>query len=400
MKVIINKSKYSGTINVPSSKSYSHRYLIAAMLSSNSSVVSNIYYPNDVMATLNCMSSFGCEYKKDSNSVTVFNNNKVLEDPVFDCFESGSTLRFLIPISLTKYESVTFKGTDKLIERGIDVYEEILSKQNIQIIKNKDSIIIKGKLQAGTFDVNGVSSSQYITGLLFALPLLDGDSQINIIPPFNSKNYVDMTLKVLDEYNIKYTYKGLKIFIQGNQKYVANNVTVEGDYSNAAFLDALNYLDNEVKVLGLKEDSLQGDKKYLEYFKKIDKGHDTLSIGNCIDLAPILMVLGAVKYGVTLTGTNRLKIKESDRAAAMQIELAKIGVSVDIFNDFLIVHKCELHQPTSDFDSHNDHRIAMALSILSCMFDIKISNYEAVSKSYPTYFEDLIKLGGDITYEN
>lgn len=400
MKVIINKSKYSGTINVPSSKSYSHRYLIAAMLSSNSSVVSNIYYSNDVMATLNCMSSFGCEYKKDSNSVTVFNNNKVLEDPVFDCFESGSTLRFLIPISLTKYESVTFKGTDKLIERGIDVYEEILSKQNIQVIKNKDSIIIKGKLQAGTFDVNGVSSSQYITGLLFALPLLDGDSQINIIPPFNSKNYVDMTLKVLDEYNIKYTYKGLKIFIQGNQKYVANNVTVEGDYSNAAFLDALNYLDNKVKVLGLKEDSLQGDKKYLEYFKKINKGHDTLSIGNCIDLAPILMALGAVKHGVTLTGTNRLKIKESDRAAAMQIELAKIGVSVDIFNDFLIVHKCELHQPTSDFDSHNDHRIAMALSILSCMFDIKINNYEAVSKSYPTYFEDLIKLGGDITYEN
>ena len=400
MKVIINKSKYSGTINVPSSKSYSHRYLIAAMLSSNSSVVSNIYYSNDVMATLNCMSSFGCEYKKDSNSVTVFNNNKVLEDPVFDCFESGSTLRFLIPISLTKYESVTFKGTNKLIERGIDVYEEILSKQNIQIIKNKDSIIIKGKLQAGTFDVNGVSSSQYITGLLFALPLIDGDSQINIIPPFNSKNYVDMTLKVLDEYNIKYTYKGLKIFIQGNQKYVANNAIVEGDYSNAAFLDALNYLDNKVNVLGLIEDSLQGDKKYLEYFKKIDKGHDTLSIGNCIDLAPILMALGAVKHGVTLTGTNRLKIKESDRAAAMQIELAKIGVSVDIFNDFIIVHKCELHQPASDFDSHNDHRIAMALSILSCMYDIKINNYEAVSKSYPTYFEDLIKLGGDITYEN
>ena len=209
-----------------------------------------------------------------------------------------------------------------------------------------------------------------------------------------------MTLKVLDEYNIKYTYKGLKIFIQGNQKYVANNVIVEGDYSNAAFLDALNYLDNKVEVLGLVEDSLQGDKKYLEYFKKINKGHATLEIGNCIDLAPILMALGAVKHGVTLTGTNRLKIKESDRAAAMQIELAKIGVSVDIFNDFLIVHKCELHQPTSDFDSHNDHRIAMSLSILSCMFDIKINNYEAVSKSYPTYFEDLIKLGGDITYEN
>lgn len=400
MKVIINKSKYKGTVNVPSSKSYSHRYLIAAMLSENSSVVSNIYYSNDVLATLNCMSSFGCDYKKETNSVTVFNNNKIVENPIFDCYESGSTLRFLIPISLTKYDCVTFKGTNKLIERGIDVYEEILSKQNIQIIKNEDSIIIKGKLQAGNFDVNGTSSSQYITGLLFALPLLDGDSVINIIPPFNSRNYVDMTLKVLDEYNIKYTRKGLKIYINGNQKYVAKDIIVEADYSNAAFLDALNYLGNDIKLLGLVEKSLQGDRKYKEYFEKINKGYDSLDIANCIDLAPILMVFAAMKNGVTLNGTNRLKIKESDRAASMQEELAKIGVSVDIFNDFVVVHKCEMHSPIEAFDSHNDHRIAMALSILSSMYDIEISNAQAVSKSYPTYFDELMKLGGKITYED
>ena len=400
MKVKIEKSKYSGTINVPSSKSYSHRYLLAAMLSKNSSVVNNIYYSNDVMATLNCMSSFGCDYKKDANSVTVFNNNKVVDNPIFDCNESGSTLRFLIPIALTKYENVTFKGTVKLIERGIDVYEEILSKQNIQVIKNKESIIIKGKLQAGTYDVNGSSSSQYITGLLFALPLLDGDSIINIIPPFNSYNYVDMTLKVLEEYGIKIIKKGLELHIKGNQSYIAKDVIVEGDYSNSAFLDALNYLDNKVNVLGLVTPSLQGDKVYLEYFEKINKEHTSLSVSNCIDLAPVLMALASIKHGVTLTGTNRLKIKESDRAAAMQQELYKIGVNVDIFDDFLIVHKCHLHQPIQAFDSHNDHRIAMALSILSSLFDIEIDNYQAVSKSYPTYFEDLIKLGGKITYED
>ena len=400
MKVKIEKSKYSGTINVPSSKSYSHRYLLAAMLSKNSSVVNNIYYSNDVMATLNCMSSFGCDYKKDANSVTVFNNNKVVDNPIFDCNESGSTLRFLIPIALTKYENVTFKGTVKLIERGIDVYEEILSKQNIQVIKNKESIIIKGKLKAGTYDVNGSSSSQYITGLLFALPLLDGDSIINIIPPFNSYNYVDMTLKVLEEYGIKIIKKGLELHIKGNQNYIAKDVIVEGDYSNSAFLDALNYLDNKVNVLGLVTPSLQGDKVYLEYFEKINKEHTSLSVSNCIDLAPVLMALASIKHGVTLTGTNRLKIKESDRAAAMQQELYKIGVNVDIFDNFLIVHKCNLHQPIQAFDSHNDHRIAMALSILSSLFDIEIDNYQAVSKSYPTYFEDLIKLGGKITYEN
>ena len=400
MKVKIEKSKYSGTINVPSSKSYSHRYLLAAMLSKNSSVVNNIYYSNDVMATLNCMSSFGCDYKKDVNSVTIFNNNKVVDNPIFDCNESGSTLRFLIPIALTKYENVTFKGTVKLIERGIDVYEEILSKQNIQVIKNKESIIIKGKLKAGTYEVNGSSSSQYITGLLFALPLLDGDSIINIIPPFNSYNYVDMTLKVLEEYGIKIIRKGLEIHIKGNQNYIAKDVIVEGDYSNSAFLDALNYLDNKVNVLGLVTPSLQGDKVYLEYFEKINKEHTSLSVSNCIDLAPVLMALASIKHGVTLTGTNRLKIKESDRAAAMQQELYKIGVNVDIFDNFLIVHKCDLHKPIQAFDSHNDHRIAMALSILSSIFDIEIDNYQAVSKSYPTYFEDLIKLGGKITYEN
>ena len=399
MKIKIYKSKYNGTINVPSSKSYSHRYLIAAMLSTNSTVVNNIYYSNDVMATLNCMSSFGCEYKINENSVTVFNNNKVVDDPIFDCNESGSTLRFLIPIALTKYESVTFKGSSKLIERGISVYEDLFAKQNIKVIKNSDNIIIKGKLQATTFDVDGASSSQYITGLLFALPLLDGNSIINIIPPFNSQNYIDMTLKVLDEYNIKYTRKGLKIYIEGNQKYVGKDVIVEGDYSNAAFLDVLNYLNNDVKVLGLVENSLQGDKKYIEYFNKINNGNTSLSVSNCIDLAPILMAFAAIKDGVTLTGTNRLKIKESDRAKAMQIELAKVGVSVDIFDDFLIVHKCNLRKPTLPFASHNDHRIAMALSILSCMFDIEILDFKAVSKSYPTYFEDLIKLGGKIEYE-
>ena len=208
-----------------------------------------------------------------------------------------------------------------------------------------------------------------------------------------------MTLKVLDEYNIKYTRKGLKIYIEGNQKYVGKDVIVEGDYSNAAFLDVLNYLNNDVKVLGLVENSLQGDKKYIEYFNKINNGNTSLSVSNCIDLAPILMAFAAIKDGVTLTGTNRLKIKESDRAKAMQIELAKVGVSVDIFDDFLIVHKCNLRKPTLPFASHNDHRIAMALSILSCMFDIEILDFKAVSKSYPTYFEDLIKLGGKIEYE-
>ena len=399
MKVKLYKSKLNGTINVPSSKSYSHRYLIAAMLAKNSSEVSNLYFSSDVKATLSCMSSFGCEYEVKDNSVVIFNNNNYIDNPVFECNESGSTLRFLIPIALSKYESVTFKGSEKLIERGIQVYENILSKQNIEVVKNKDSIVIKGKLKSGVFDVDGFSSSQYITGLLFTLPLLDGDSVINIIPPFNSRNYVDMTLKVLEDYNIKCVRKGLTITIKGNQQYVAKDFEVEGDYSNAAFYDAFNYLDNNVTLKGLNDDSLQGDKVYKQYFEKLNNSNVTLDVSNAIDLAPVLMALAAIKHGCTLNNTSRLKIKESNRAEAMQQELAKVGVSVDIFDNFLIVHKCEIKEPTESFDSHNDHRIAMAMSMFAALFDISINNALAINKSYPTFYEDFVKLGGKMDYE-
>lgn len=400
MEVKIYKSNPKGTLYVPPSKSYSHRYLLAAMLANNSSEISNIYFSNDILATLNCMSSFGCDYKVKDNSVVINNCENKIEDPIFDCNESGSTLRFLIPIALSKYEKVIFKGSKKLISRGIEVYEEIFKNQNIQVIKNEDNILIQGKLQSGTFNVDGSISSQFITGLLFALPLLDGDSIINIIPPLNSKDYVEMTLDVLRKYQIDIEVDNLTIKIKGNQKYIASNYCVEGDYSNAAFLDAFNYLNGSVSLLGLNNDSLQGDKVYKKYFELLDSGNVTLDIENCIDLGPVLMAFAAIKHGATLTGTNRLKIKESDRAEAMKIELAKVGIKVDINNNKVIIYKGDIYGQNIVFDSHNDHRIVMALSMLSTKFDITIKDYQAVSKSYPHYFNDLEKLGVKIEYEN
>ena len=399
MKVKINKSIYKGKILIPSSKSYSHRYLIASMLSNSSCKVNNIYYSKDVQATLNCMSSFGCSYILNNDNVEIISSNNVILNPIFDCNESGSTLRFLIPISLTKYHKVTFKGTKKLIERGIGVYEDLFTQKGINVTKNEEKIEIEGHLTSGEYILNGNESSQYISGLLFALPLLDGDSVIKLLPPINSKNYIDMTLKVLDEYQIIYKYENDSIFIKGNQKYIARNVVVEGDYSNSAFLDAFNYLGNDIEVIGLNKDSLQGDKVYIEYFKKIDQEHPILDVSNCIDLAPILMSLGALKHGVTLKGTSRLKIKESSRGEAMKEELEKIGVKVDIFDDYLVVNKSNLVKPRTNFYSHNDHRIAMALSIVSSLFDIVIEGIEAIEKSYPRYLEDLRKLGGTVIYE-
>lgn len=399
MKVKIYKSTPKGTLYVPPSKSYSHRYLIAAMLANSNSKISNIYFSNDIMATLNCLSSFGCKYNIKDDSVIITSSNEVVDKPIFDCFESGSTLRFLIPIALSKYDNVTFIGTEKLISRGIGVYEEIFKKQNIKIIKDKTSLTFKGHLKSGVFEVNGSISSQFITGLLFTLPLLDGDSIIKIIPPLYSKDYVDMTLDVLSRYKINYEVDGYLIKIKGNQTYIASDYSIEGDYSNAAFLMAFNYLGGNINVLGLNESSLQGDKVFVEYFKKLNEENATLDISNCIDLGPVLMVFAAIKHGAKFTGTSRLKIKESDRALAIKEELNKVGINVLILEDEVIVYKSTLLKPTSEFNSHNDHRIAMALSMLSVYFDININNAEAINKSYPHYFKELKKVGVKIEYD-
>ena len=202
MNVIIKKSKLNGEVIAPPSKSYSHRYLIGAMLANNQSVISNIYFSDDVLATLNCIKAMGKNYKIDGNNIEIYDENIDNNFPIFDCNESGSSLRFFIPIALSKYEKVIFKGSKRLLERGISIYENIL--KNVKFIKEENQITIIGKLNPGHYKIDGSISSQYITGLLFALPLLDEDSIIEILPPITSKNYIDMTLEVLNKYQIKY----------------------------------------------------------------------------------------------------------------------------------------------------------------------------------------------------
>lgn len=399
MKVKIYKCNAKGAINVPASKSYSHRYLIGAMLSNSKCELSNILISKDIQATLSCMSSFGCTYNINNDCIQVLNNNKVIDNPIFDCNESGSTLRFLIPIALTKYESVTFIGSKKLIERGIEVYESIFEKQGIKIIKTENSIQLFGKLKPGHFVVDGSVSSQFITGLLFALPLLNQDSIIEILKPINSKNYIDMTLDVLDKFSIKYDIDDNVIKIYKNQQYKALNISVEADYSNAAFIDAFNYFGYHIEVKGLNENSLQGDKIYKKHFDDLSKSYMTIDIENCIDLGPVLMVFASMFYGAKFIHTKRLKIKESNRAMAIKTQLSKVNVDVEVYEDEVIVNKSSMKKPTVPFDSHNDHRIAMALSMISTRFDIEINDALAIEKSYPSFYKDLESVGVKIDYD-
>ena len=405
MNVKIKTSKLKGTLTARPSKSFAHRYLFASALSENANIISNIDFSNDIIATLDCIYAYGKKHFREYEKHIVRFSHECIKnfEPTFDCKESGTTLRIFLPIAIQKYEKATFIGSDRLIERGINIYEEIF--KYVRFYKDKYSIKTNGLINAGKYELAGNISSQYISGLLYALPLLDDNSQITINTKLESKDYVLMTLDVLKNYGINIEtniYKQLdenhKIYfkINGNQKYFANDFSIEGDYSNAAFIDAFNYFDNEITLNGLNPSSLQADKIYKEHFETLNKGSAIIDISNCIDLGPILITFASLKHGAKFINTERLKIKESDRGNVIANELKKCGADIEVYDNEIIINKKELHKPNATLYSHNDHRIAMSLSLLSTLFDIEIEGSKCVSKSYPGYFDDLKKLGAII----
>lgn len=402
MNVKLSKSKLKGTLTARPSKSFAHRYLLASALSDNTSIISNVDFSNDIIATLDCIYAYGKKhYREYEKHIVRFSHESTKNfEPTFDCKESGTTLRIFLPIAIQKYEKATFIGTDRLIERGINIYEEIF--KYVRFYKDKYSIKTNGLINAGKYELAGNVSSQYISGLLYALPLLDGDSEITITTKLESKDYVLMTLDVLKNYGIKIDTNinehlddsnNIYFKVSGNQKFIAKDFSVEGDYSNAAFIDAFNYFGNEITLNGLNPLSLQADKVYKEHFEALNKGNAIIDISNCIDLGPILITFASLKHGAKFINTERLKIKESDRGNVIASELRKCGADIKVLDNEIIINKKELHKPDATLYAHNDHRIAMSLSLLSTMFDIEIEDCECVSKSYPGYFNDLKSLG-------
>lgn len=397
MNIKINKSKADGTLKAPSSKSMAHRYLICAGLSRGESEITGIDLNEDILATIDCMKNLGAECEIYGNTVKVKSDFKIGGGSVC-CRESGSTLRFFIPIFLSGAAPVTMTGYGRLFMRPLGTYESICRQQNLKFDLCENSLSIDGGLKSGTFNIRGDISSQFVSGLLFALPTLDGDSVINLTTPPESTPYMEMTIAVLEKFGIITEFCRDKIYTRGNQKYLPHSGEVEGDYSNSAFLHAFNLVGGNVFVNGLNPNSLQGDKIYLKYFDEISKGTPTLDIKDTPDLAPILITLMTLCGGGRLVGTKRLKIKESDRGAAMKAELAKFGAAVSLFENEIIVKKADLHAPTEPLLSHGDHRIVMSLSVISSVFGGEISGAENVKKSYPNFFDDISSLGIEVEY--
>lgn len=395
MIATIEKGTAYGRVEAPPSKSVSHRYLICGALSGGS-VIENVAFSEDIKATLNCLSALGAEYEIDGSTVKTggISPDKAVKCTELFCNESGSTLRFLIPLCLLFGQKITLKGTQRLMSRSLAVYKEMCLSQGIEFTEDKESVTVCGKLTAGKYSVRGDVSSQFISGLMFALPLLGSDSIIDITGALESGSYLGMTVKALAEFGVRISRTDEHtIFIKGNQTYKPRTLRVEGDYSNAAFFEAFNSVGGNVAVAGLKKDTCQGDAVYRKLFGKLVRGCPEIDISDCPDLAPVLMAVAAANNGVKLIGTHRLKIKESDRGAAMAEELAKFGCNTEVWENEITVHPRALKTPELPLSGHNDHRIVMALSLLCSITGGSIYGAEAVNKSFPDYFRKLASLG-------
>ena len=399
MKVKIKKGLASGCVDAPPSKSMAHRMLICAGLSSGTSIVNGIAESEDILATVDCLSALGakCEKNGDSIKVTGIDFDDVRPDTILKCRESGSTLRFFVPICLMSGKAMSLTGSERLLQRPLGVYKDLCLEKGMQFLQEGGQVKVAGPLVSGTYRMAGNVSSQFVSGLLFALPLLEGESKIELIPPVESRSYIDMTIDALKEFEVDVYWNGDNtIVIPGGQTYKAKEVTVEGDYSNAAFLDALNLFGGKVEVGNLNQESLQGDKVYSEMFDALSTGSVQLDLGDCPDLGPILFAISAALNGGRFTGTARLRIKESDRATVMAEELAKFGVNVIVGEDFVLVEPGSLSEPETTLCGHNDHRVVMSMAILSTTTGGVIEGAEAVSKSFPDFFEKLTSLGIEV----
>ena len=397
MNAIFRPFTLSGTIDAPPSKSMTHRYLIGAALSGEECTLTGVDYSEDILASIDCLSALGVSVTTDNDVVHVDPTGFMkAEHPTLSCRESGSTLRFFIPLALCLGKTATLTGSDRLFERPLGVYEDLCLERGFAFEKGKNSVTLCGKLTSGSYKIRGDVSSQFITGLLFALVYLGGDSDIEIIPPFESRSYINLTLSALKSFGADVTFTDeYRIEIKSAKMHTFSG-RIEGDYSNAAFLDAFNHIGSDVKITNLNADSLQGDRVYGEYFRKLSVDTPTLDISDCPDLGPVLFALAALKSGAVFTGTDRLKAKESDRGAAMHEELAKLGGGLIFGDNRITVPKQELRYSGKPIDGHNDHRIVMAMSVILSHTGGEIHGIEAVKKSYPGFFDDIRKLGAEV----
>ena len=399
MKVSISKGRAKGCVQAPPSKSMAHRLLICTGMAEGTSVIHGIAESEDVLATISCLEALGvqCTREKDTITVTGTDIRTAAPKQVLQCRESGSTLRFFVPVCLISGANAVLAGAESLMKRPMGIYKTICDERGLIFSQDGTSVMLKGPLKSGCYKLAGNVSSQFISGLLFALPLLEGDSKLTITPPIESRSYINMTISALTQFGVEACWQDENtIIIKGGQRYQEREAWVEGDYSNAAFFEALNLFGGEVEVGGLDSESIQGDKVYTKMFEQLKIGTPTLNISDCPDLGPILFSVAAAGCGGVFCGTRRLKIKESDRGQVMAQVLEKFGVSVTVYDDEIVIYPAKFEAPDGPLYGHNDHRIVMSEAVLLTLTGGTIEGAEAVSKSFPDFFDKLRALGIEV----
>lgn len=396
MNVRIFPSLARGSVSAPSSKSMAHRLLICAALAEGESRISGVSDCEDVQATMDCLSALGAQFQIENDTVIVqgIDLAKTASNIELYCRESGSTMRFLLPLCLLSDKTCKLLGAPSLLRRPMTVYQNICRENNLFFEQTELGITVQGALTSGEYMIPGDVSSQFISGMLFALTQVRGESTLHILPPFESRSYVLLTLQALEMFGADVAWiDDLSIRVHGGKPMKAQNITVEGDYSGAAFLSAFNLIGGDVKVDGLDPASLQGDRIYFEHFASLANGFATVSVADCPDLAPILFAIAACKKGGRFTDTRRLVIKESNRAEAMARELRKFGTTVEVYENEVIITPTNFKAPEEPLCGHNDHRIVMSLAVLATITGGIIEGAEAIAKSFPNFFEKIESLG-------
>jgi len=431
MDITITPTKLAGAVIPPPSKSQAHRLLIAAALADGVSRLDNVALSQDIGATMNCLGQLGAEFTWTGPQLTVrgmaanpMSPLRRMAYPRLDCGESGSTLRFLIPIALAVRGGGIFTGRGRLMERPQKPYFDLFDEKGIFYEQKGGVLTVTGMLTPGKYRLPGNVSSQFVTGLLYALPLLNGDSEIILTTPLESRGYVDMTLDALGLFGIYPKARENGFFVPGNQHYARQDFAVEADWSQAAFWYAAQFLGNPVEVGGMDPSSAQGDRDFLDWMSMVRNkptgggvtapiwrpggGAETpaapaggrsvsIDVSQNPDLAPPLAAMGALMDGtLSIKNAARLRLKESDRLDAVARVLGALGADVAEGPDFLTIRGRKTLPGGVTVDSFHDHRIAMmaAIAATRCERPVTITGAECVAKSYPNFWEEYERLGG------
>ncbi len=416
MDIRITPRKLTGSIAAITSKSDAHRCLICAALCNGTTEVVINDSNRDIEATAGCLAALGAEITQRGRVYQVKGIKTVPDEAVLDCGESGSTLRFLLPLAAAVGKSVTLTGSGRLPERPLSPLMEEMEQKGCGFSERKLPLTVSNGLKSGRYTLPGNVSSQYITGLLLALPLLEGESEILLTSKLESAGYVDMTIRTLSLFGIKTETlpNGGGYRVKGGQRFISpERITVEGDWSNAAFWLAAGAVSDGIEMSGLDIDSAQGDKAIAGLLSRfgaaVDIGNGKISVsrndmsGITVDVSaipdavPILAVTACAANGETrIENAARLRIKESDRLKSVTAMITALGGDITELDDGLII-KGNGKLRGGKVDSFNDHRIAMAAAIASsiCEDEVIITGAQAVEKSYPKFFEHFNILGGE-----